>query len=32
MFIELFNPLAVCTAAYYIEEFIELSRDGNLKL
>ena len=30
MFIELFNPLAVCTI--YMEEFIELSSGGNLKL
>ena len=30
MFIELFNPFAVCTT--YVEEFIELSSDGNLKL
>ena len=30
MFIESFNPLAVCTI--YMEEFIELSSDDNLKL
>ena len=30
MFIELFNPLAVCTT--YMEEFIDFSSDGNLKL
>ena len=30
MFIELFNPLVVC--ATYMEEFIKLSTNGNLKL
>ena len=30
MFIEVFNPLAVCTT--YKEEFIELSSDDNFKL